>query len=116
MTGGQKDTRDTKIGWLVCLENMVISLCRLRKDSPIFCQHETKRASRSATESMLQAEKAVDFLRLRLMDTWGIKQKELMKWMDLGPDEYRKRMDPSIYSVSRFRGLQSGRIKKSRKR
>jgi hypothetical protein len=119
MTAEAKDTYDTKIAWLISLENMVLSIRRLRKDFPTLCPHITAKQSKYATELTFTVNAAIDALRWRLTDTWGISQNEVTRWMDLGPDEYKKRMDLSTYSVSHSSNLaekRNGQIKKSRKR
>lgn len=116
MIGVQKDTYDTKCAWLVSLESMAISLSRLRKESPIICRSETARSLKYDTDLMFLAEKEIEGLGLRLMDSWGISRRELLKWMDLGPDAYAKRMSSNGFIVSRSSNSQHGQTKKSRKK
>jgi hypothetical protein len=116
MIGAAKDTRDTKIAWLVSLDNMGISLRRLRKDAPTLCLSETAASSKSDINLMSTAERAIARLGLKLMDTWGISRKELLEWMDLGADEYAKRMAFQGFIVSHSSNSQHGQTKKSRKK
>jgi hypothetical protein len=116
MTVAVNDTNDIKIAWLVSLENMVIALSRLRSDFLTSCRPEPPGALfASTTASMTLALKEIAELRLRLMDTWGIRSDMVARWMGLGLSEYEKRMDPSRYIVLRSSGSRPGRTRKSPK-
>ena len=97
----QTDTSDIRISWLTCLENMVLSMSRLRHQCPTLYNYQMEEHLKFAIESTVTAEKAIAELRWKLMDIWGIRESEVMRWMDLGADEYRKRMDRLTYTVSR---------------
>lgn len=118
MIEDQSAIRDIKCAWLASLETMGLSLSRLRRDAPTICRQEKpmSRISRLDIASMLSAEKALEDLRLRLMDSWDIKQNELLEWMDLDPDAYAKRMTLKGYTVSHSPHLRDGQIKKLRRR
>lgn len=112
----QKDTKDIKLGWLAFLLNAAFSLSRLRNDYPTICPSTTAKSLESVTDSMFTAEKAVGGLGSKLMATWAINPKELSKWMDLGPDDYVRRMNWTESSVSHSSNLRHGRTRKSQKR
>lgn len=111
-----RDTFDIKCAWLAFLDNTAFSLWRLRKDSRTICSKETEKSLKSNTDLMFMAEKELEGLGLRLMDTWGISRNMLLKWMDLEPSVLSKRTNyigfTGLHSVS----LRHGRTKKSRRR
>ena len=116
MTTVQKGTRDTKLGWLAFLENTALSLYRLRKACPTICSSETKKSLRLSIELTYTAEKAIEDLRSRLTDIWGIKQDRLLKTMDLGPGDLKKRMNSIKYTDSHSNNSRHGQTKKSQKK
>lgn len=116
MTRGATDTKDTKCAWLTCLDNIAFSLYRLRRDSPTICHSETAKSSKLNTDLMFMAEKEIEGLGLRLMDTWGISRKELLTWMDLGPDALSKRTNYTGFIGLHSASLHHGPTKKSRRR
>jgi hypothetical protein len=116
MTIAATDTFDIKCAWLASLENMDISLSRLKKDAPTLCLSETAASSKSNIDSMSMAKKSIEELGLKLMDTWGISRTTLLKWMDLDPDAYAKHISYNGFIVSHSSNSQSGRIRKSRRK
>lgn len=116
MTDVAQDTLDTKIAWLASLYNMAISLSLLRRTFPTICHSETVKSLKSATDLMFTVDMELEELVLRLMDTWGISRKEVLTWMDLGPDDYAKRMNSNGFIASHSSNSQPGQTRRSRKR
>lgn len=116
MTAGVKDTNDIKYAWLASLENMAMSLSRLRKECPTICPSQTAKSLRLDTDLIFTAEKLLEESASRLMGTWGISQRELLTWMDLGPADLAKRMNWKGSSVSHLVNSHIGRTRRSRKK
>lgn len=117
-TAEAQDTFDIKCAWLVSLQNMALSLSRLRASSVTLSAHkrQTVNQSQSLIELMLEVEAQIGTLQSKLMATWDINHVGLMRWLDLELEEYRKRTDPSRYTVSRSDNSRIGQTKKSHKR
>jgi hypothetical protein len=112
------DIDELKTAYVVFCENAVATLSRLKNDFPTLCQPNPDGHYSSDTASIVIAAKELAELRLRLMAQWGILPSMVAQWMGLGLEEYKKRMDPSIYTVYRSDGSSAkepGRTKKSRK-
>lgn len=116
MTVVAHDTRDTKLAWLTFLHNVGFNLWRLRRDYPTICPSVPAKSLKSVTESTCMVEEEIDELGLKLMDSWGINQRELYKWMDLGPEDLAKRMAWKGSIVSHLVNSHIGRTRKSQRR
>lgn len=116
MTGEATATKDHKCVWLLSLYAMVTNLSLLRSNYRTICYSEPAKYSKSVIDSTYTAEMELGRLVLKLMDTWGISHKELIKWMDCEPDALLKHMNSSGFIVSPSSNSHHGRTRKSPKR
>ena len=111
-----KDTSDIKFGWLICLDNMGLSLSRLNEDFPILSKTTGAKQSNSVIALISMLLKAIAKLQSKLMAIWDISRASLLALMNCEPGAYKKRMAQSNFTVSHSPALRTGPTKRSRKR
>ena len=116
MTAVPRGIFDTKNAWLISLENMIMTLSRLRRDYPTICRSIPVKSLKSVTDLTFTVEEGLDELVSRLMDKWAISHSMRRQWMACEQKDYVKRMSSKRYTVSHSSNSPAGLMRKSRRK